>query len=53
MGVFYPVRIPNPVNPNKGRKPFTSKGADNSVPVPGHPGWAKKKKKDKVNPVNV
>ena len=44
MGIFYPVRIPNPVNPNKGREPFTPTGEDNSVPVPGHRDWANKKK---------
>ena len=28
-------------DPNKGREPFDTKGNDNSVPVPGHPDWAK------------
>tara|TARA_Y100001963_G_C6578618_1_gene352319 strand:+ start:51 stop:248 length:198 start_codon:yes stop_codon:yes gene_type:complete len=43
MGIFYPVRIQKN-DPNKGRAPFDDKGNDNSVPVPGHPDWAKNKK---------
>ena len=43
-------------DPNKGREPFDSKGNDNSVPVPGHPDWANRKKKKKTllskKPVN-
>jgi len=37
-------------DPNKGREPFDPKGNDNSVPVPGHPDWARKKngKKRKI-----
>jgi hypothetical protein len=45
MGIFYPVRIKKN-NPNKGRAPFDDKGNDNSVPVPGHPDWAKKMSAD-------
>ncbi len=43
MGIFYPVRVQKN-DPNKGREPFDDKGNDNSVPVPGHPDWAKNKK---------
>jgi len=39
-------------DPNKGREPFDPKGNDNSVPVPGHPDWAKRKKKKKNNVAN-
>ena len=37
-------------DPNKGREPFDSKGNENSVPVPNHPDWARKKngKKRKI-----
>jgi len=47
MGIFYPVRVQKN-DPNKGRKPFDNKGNDNSVPVPGHPDWAKNKKNEGV-----
>ena len=47
MGIFYPVRIIKNY-PNKNREPFDSKGNDNSVPVPGHPDWAKNKKNKDV-----
>ena len=47
MGIFYPVRIPRN-DPNKGREPFDSEGNDNSVPVPGHPDWAGRRKKSRV-----
>ncbi len=53
MGVFYPVRVQKN-DPNKGRKPFDSKGNDNSVPVPGHPDWAGRKRRTRtaVNSAN-
>ena len=47
MGIFFPVRIQKN-DPNKGKEPFDSEGNDNSVPVPGHPDWAGRKKKSKV-----
>ena len=47
MGIFYPVRIKKN-DPNKGREPFDEKGNDNSVPVTGHPEWAKNKKNKDV-----
>mgnify|MGYP003138941259 CR=1 FL=1 len=57
MGIFYPVRIPR--DTPKSNRPFDDKGNELSRPVPGHPDWAKKKKKKKtllskepVNPVN-
>ena len=47
MGIFYPVRIKKN-DPNKGREPFDKYGNDNSVPVPGRPDWAGKRKRSKV-----
>ena len=47
MGIFYPVRVQKN-DPNKGKPPFDSKGNDKSVPVPGHPDWAGRRKKSKV-----
>ena len=55
MGVFYPVRVQKN-DPNAGKPPFDDKGNDLSKPVPGHPDWARKKKKKKTllskKPVN-
>ena len=47
MGIFYPVRVIKN-DPNKGREPFDKEGNDNSVPVPGHPDWAGRRKKSRV-----
>ena len=47
MGIFYPVRIQKN-DPNKGREPYDKEGNDNSVPVPGHPDWAGRRKKSRV-----
>ena len=47
MGIFYPVRV-RKEDPNAGKPPFDDKGNDLSKPVPGHPDWAKRKKKKKT-----
>ena len=47
MGIFYPVRVRRN-DPNAGKPPFDDKGNDLSKPVPGHPDWAKRKKKKKT-----
>ena len=52
MGIFYPVRIQKN-DPNKGRKPYDKEGNDNSVPVPGHPDWAGRRKESRVAKMKI